>query len=177
MVFLRVGRQEGAEGGQVPLFLDHRAVGVDSAAPPEDLTVLELSLEDGAVDEEQFSPSMHFSVPHVALVPGPNTPGCEIGGGVEYSPAIGFVEGPLAVVLYFSVGEVEESFSVHHIIFPPPFVVAVIIEDIFPLPVFEIIFFLADVLVAIGVDLVHVDELLLLLDGVFAAFAKLAIGH
>ena len=65
----------------------------------------------------------------------------------------------------------------HHIILPSTFVVTPIFEYVPSFTVFQIILFLANILVAVRVLLVHVHKLLLLLHGLLDSSAKLAVGH
>ena len=81
------------------------------------------------------------------------------------------------MILKFAVGEEELSLAVHYIVFPASLVVTAIFEYIFAFAVFEVVFLLTDVLVAVGVFLVHVDQFLLLLDHLLDSSAELAIGH
>ena len=63
----------------------------------------------------------------------------------------------------------------HHIVFPPPLVVAPILEDVLALAVLQIVFLLTDVLAPVCILLVHIHQLLLVLDRVLPPFAELPI--
>lgn len=65
----------------------------------------------------------------------------------------------------------------HQIILPPTLVVATIVENVFAFAVFEIILFLTDVLIAIGVFFMHVDELFFFFHSILSTFAELSISH
>ena len=138
---------------------------------------MELPLEYSPVHKVQLPPSIHFATFHFPFVPCPGSTSCDIGRGIEHSPAVGFVVSPLPVILEFSIGEEELPLSVHDIIFPASLVVAAIFEYVFAFAVFEVVFLLADVLVAIGVLLVHLHKFLLLFDHLLDPSAKLPVGH
>lgn len=127
------------------------------ASSPENLTVLKLSLVDSPLNEKQLATAMHFSVSHLALVPGPNSWSTKILRSIENTPSIRLSVRPLSLIFYFSVGEKELSLTMHQIIFPPALIIATIIEDIFAFAVLEVVLFLADILIAICVLLVHID--------------------
>ena len=118
---------------------------------------MEFPLEYSSVYKIQFPPSIHLATFHFPLVPGPISTSSDIGGGIEYSPAVGLVIRPLPVIFKFAIGEEELSLAMHNIIFPTSLVIATIFEDVFAFAVFEVVFLLADVLVAVGVLFVHVD--------------------
>lgn len=169
--------KEVFERCQVPLFLDYVTGVVDTASSTEYFAVLELALVDGSLDEEQLAPPVHFSVPHFSLVASPDGGDAKVLRGVKDAPSVGLTLGPFPLVFYLAVREEELSLSMHQIIFPPALVVAAIVENVFSSAVLEIVLFLADVLVAIGVFFVHVDKLFLLFHRILTSFAELPISH
>lgn len=107
---------------------------------------------------------MHQPILHLPLILRPPDRFAAINCCIQDAPSIGFIQGPLPLVLDSAIAEEELSFSMHQIIFPTAFVVTPIFEDIFTSAMFEIVLLLADVLVAICVLFMHVDYVFCLVD-------------
>ena len=162
---------------QRPLLLNSFSIGVYFCPSAHNFTVLELPLVHNSVNKYQFSSAVHLSILHLPFVPHPFSWTSGVGRGIQHTPSVRLIECPLSLVLYSTVGEEQLPLSVHHIVFPSAFVVTPIFEYIFSSSVFQIILFLANILVPIGVLLVHVHKLLLLLHCLLDSSAELAVGH
>ena len=117
---------------------------------------------------------MHIAISHLALVP---LPYIVVVAVVEDTPAVRFIIGPFALVLYFAVGEEELSLAMHHVVFPPTLVIAAVVENVLTFAVFQIVLLLADVLVPVCIFLVHLNQLFFFLESVLPASAKLSVGQ
>lgn len=144
-----------------PLTFNH-GTPIDTFPSPKNFAVFEISLVNNATGEEQFAPSIHLSSAELSLVLLPKSWLLLGIIGVVESPAIGLILSPFALVLHFSIGKVEHSLSMHHIVLPLSLIIASILEYVLALAVLQAILLLADILVAICVLLVNILILLVL---------------
>ena len=161
---------------QPPLSLNSLPIGTHPASSAANLSVLELPLKHGPVYKVELPWAVHLSISHFPLKASPNLWRICVSCNVEYSPAVGLIVGPLAVVLQPAIGKEELPLAMHHIVLPASFVVAPIFENVLPFAVLQIPLLLTDILATLNVLLMHVHQFLaLLLLHQLPAFAELPL--
>lgn len=162
---------------QGPLQFYSVTIGVDFCTSAHNFAVLKLALIDDSIDEDEFASTIHLAVQHLALISDPFAFAAIIWRRKQNTPSVWLVIGPLTLIFYSAVGEKQLTLTMHLVIFPSSFVVAVIFENVFTSAMFKIIFFLADVLITVCILFMHVNQFLLFLHYLLDSSTKLTISH